>query len=115
MGSVGGVKEFNGHANMFCAALDASFKEVGHAQRSSNLPNVLVFAFEPEGRSPSYDSQRTDLGQNVDDVVCQAVAQVIIARILIQIGERKNGNGGLARAASLSLPRFHLPNVVAIL
>jgi hypothetical protein len=83
----------------------AAFEQVAHLELPRDLRRIDVLALEREGGVARGDPERRDLGKVGDDVLADAVGEVLLLRIAAHVGEREDAD----RHAAL---RFRLAVVV---
>ena len=93
--AVARVDELRGDAEARPGSPHAAFENGGDAQRVGDLANVLGLALEREGRRARGHLQPRDLRQEIDDLLGQAVAEVLVVLVRAHVGERQHGDGGL--------------------
>ena len=69
----------------------------------SHLFDVWRFAFETEGGVARDNRQRRDLGEVGDDVLADAVAEVLLLRVIAHVGERQDAERELAQRRRVGL------------
>src|SRR3954453_23173245 len=68
-----------------------------YAQLLANGFEVLLAPFPACRRSPRHYAQLAHLRERVDQLLGEAIAQVVVLGTGIQVGERQNGHGALGR------------------
>ena len=79
----------------FPAFADATFQDVTNAQLATDLPDVRRFALVGEGRVARDDEQRFEARQRRDDVLDDAVGEVLLLGIAAHVLERQHRDGRL--------------------
>jgi len=93
MGFVGDSDELGGDANAISGAAHAAFENGAHFEPVANAAQVaLLSAKGKSGRTRDY-SKLWNLGEGVQNLFGQAIAEVFIFLVAAQIGEGENGNG----------------------
>ena len=72
---------------------DAPFENRPDAERLGNPADVLFLAPEGKGGRARGDLEAGDVGQQVDDLLGQSVAEVLVIRVAAHVGEREHGDG----------------------
>ena len=89
-----GVDELRRHAYAASRAADAAFENVRDAERFRDPADVLFLAAKGEGGRARGDLEAGDVRQQVDDLLGQSVAEVLVVRVAAHVGERQHGDGG---------------------
>ena len=87
-----GVDELRGHANPLAAPAHAAFQHVAHAEFAPDLLHVDRIALVGEAGIAGDDEQRTAAGQFGDDVVGDAVREILLLRVAAHVGEGEHGD-----------------------
>src|SRR6266850_7161457 len=92
MAAVGRGDELRGDADAIAGLAYAAFKDMRHAKRLSDPPDVGLPALERERRRACDHFQPGDPRQGVDDVLGKAVAEVLVLFVPAHILERQHGD-----------------------
>ncbi len=91
-----GVNELNVDADRAFYALDPAFQKVSGLELLADLPEVpRVIAVLHDGRSPSH-AQVVDPGELCQDLVVDAVSEVLVLLPAAPVLQRQDGNRGPA-------------------
>src|SRR4029453_2489772 len=77
MGTRRGVSELHSHADRVGSLPHASFEDILDAQVFTDFPHINRFALVLEGRVTRDDEQFTKLGESGDDLLRDAVAEIL--------------------------------------
>ena len=91
-----GVDQLAGDADAPARRPDAALQHVAHAEFAGDLPHVHGFALVDEGRVAGDDEQPAQARERRDDVLGDAVGEVILLGIAAHVGEWQDGDRGLA-------------------
>ena len=69
------------------------FENRPDAERLGNPADVLFLAAEGKRGGARGDLEAGDVGQQVDDLLGQSVAEVLVVRVAAHVGEREHGDG----------------------
>src|SRR4029077_17359201 len=89
----------------------AAAEEIAHAQSPANLPCAVSVEAEKKGRVPRNHHEAAEAAQIGDDILGNALAQMVVGGISRQVGERQHSDRWMARwrgrrrAGSLDGPR----------
>ena len=89
--------ELGGDAEAGPGAADAPFQHRSHPELGADSAHVLVLPFEGESRGARGDAERLDLRQRVDDLLRDAVAEVLVLRVGAHVPEREHRDRGARR------------------
>ncbi len=87
------VDELRRHPNPVILAPHAALEDIRHAEPLANAAQVLVLALESERGSPPRDAEILDPRQHVQDLLRQALGEVLIGRILRHVDEGQYRDG----------------------
>jgi hypothetical protein len=90
MAACPGVDQLGGYANPVSRLPDASLEDVADLQLAGELVDLHGLSLEIEGRVAGNDEDRRDLGEIGDDVLGDAIAEILLLRITAHIGERQD-------------------------
>ena len=85
------VAQLRGNAQTVALALDAAFQHRGHVKQFADLPDVFVPAFESKGRGARRHAQFRHSGQCIEDVLGNAIAQILVLLVSTHIDKRQHG------------------------
>jgi hypothetical protein len=83
------VYEADGHPDPFSFSTHAAFENVRYCKRFGNAREIRILASERERRRARDDADRRGLGKQIDDLLCDAVRQVLLIPARAQIHEGK--------------------------
>jgi hypothetical protein len=75
---------------------DAAFQHVGDIERGADFPQVFVLALEAERRGAARDLQVRDLRELVQQLLGEAVGEILVLRVRTHAHERQHRDGALA-------------------
>src|SRR5215468_10193106 len=87
-----GVDELRRDAHAVPRLAHAALEERADVQLFGDYGRVLVLAPEVEGRCPPCHAQAINLGQGVEDLLGDAVGEVLLVLRWAQVGEREHGD-----------------------
>ena len=87
---IGDVNKLRGDLNAIARSADAPFENRSHPQLFTNGAQILFLAAKGKGRCASNYPQVRHLGEGIDNLFCQAVAEVLVFFIGAQVGERQH-------------------------
>ncbi len=103
--AVGHANQLGGDPQPAARLAHAALENRGDLELPADLADVLALALEREGRGAGCDPERLDLGQGVDDVFRDTVAEILVLRVIAHIDERQHRDGLGGGRASLELGR----------
>src|SRR4051794_2451528 len=89
MGSADRVNQLSGDANLAASFADAALKDISHAQFTAHLANVRRCPFVYEARVPGDHEELLRPRQRGDDVLDDAVGEVLLLRVAAHVLERQ--------------------------
>src|SRR5437870_3416092 len=95
MRAILGADQLGGDADATSGPSHAAFQNRAHSQYFGNLADVLVLSLERERRGTRDNLEAGYLGQQIQDLLRQPLAEVFVVGIAADVGKRQNGNGGL--------------------
>src|SRR5690348_17105026 len=101
MVSVRSLDELNGNPNAVTRAADTPFENGLDIQDARNGADVLLLAPEREGRGSCRDAQPRDLGQSVEDLLGQAIAEVLVLFFRAEVCKRQHCDRSRTRSRRL--------------
>ena len=84
------IDELGSDAQPVAGLAHAPLDDGPDVQSTADLTHVLILALEGEGRGPRHHAQALHLGQGVDDLLGNTVAEELLLGIGRQIGERQH-------------------------
>jgi hypothetical protein len=81
------------NADAVTGTADTAFEHVRDVQLACDLAELRILAFEGECRVSGGHAQVLDLTQGIQDLLGQAVAEVLVLLISAQVGEGEHHNG----------------------
>src|SRR4029077_4457468 len=69
---------------------NASFQHMANAELPANLADVHVFVLESKGSGSGHHEKAVDVRERVDNLLSDAVAEVLLIFCLAQIEKRKD-------------------------
>ena len=100
MVAVGDVDELCGDANPPAGAPHATLEHRGDVELLTDAAEIEVLALEGEGRCPRRHAQAGQLGQGVDDLLGDAIGEILVLGVAADVGEGQHGNGPLELSIS---------------
>ncbi len=86
------VDELGDDAELVSLAAHAPFQHGGDVQLLADLAHVQVLALEGEGRGAGDDADPRDVGERVDDLLGDAVGEVLVLLAAAQVDEGQHGD-----------------------
>ena len=106
------IDELSGNAHAVRRLADAAFQHVAHAQFAADLLHIDRPALVGEARIARDDEQPADARQGRDDVLDDAVGEIVLLGVAAQIHERQDGDRGPVRKGErVAAPRTRLGDV----
>ncbi len=94
MSAGGNVIELGGDADAVAIPADAAFDHVADAEFLADLPDVGGLALVDKRRVAGDHEEPAQLGQRGDDVLADAVGEIILLWIVAHVDEGQHGDGG---------------------
>ena len=94
MAAGGDVVELRGDAHAVAALADAAFEHVAHAELVGDLLQVNGLALVDERGVARDHEEPAQLRQRGDDVLADAVGEILLLRIAAHVGEGQHRDGG---------------------
>src|SRR5262249_41394337 len=91
--AVGDVDQLGADPQPVAGLADAALQDGADAELFADLADVLVAALEGEGGGAGGDVQPLDPGQGADQLLGQAVAEVLVLGVGAEVAERQDGDG----------------------
>ena len=88
------VNELRGDADAGARSPHAALEDAAHTEGLSDRADILLLAPERERRCAGDDLEARNVRQHVDDLLGQAVAEVLVLLVSAQVGKRQDGNRG---------------------
>jgi hypothetical protein len=76
--AVGGIDEPGGDAHLVAGLAHAAFEQRSDVELLADAPHILVLSFEGEGRRARGDVQPRHLGEQVEQLLGEAVGEVLL-------------------------------------
>jgi hypothetical protein len=89
---VGRGDELCRDADAIAGLSDAAFQDVRYSEGQSDLANVLMLALECESRGARDHPQIRNFGQQIDDLLGKAVAQVFVLLVAAHVLDWQDGD-----------------------
>ncbi|MCZ7599457.1 MAG: hypothetical protein M5U09_19420 [Gammaproteobacteria bacterium] len=102
------VDELSGDANMIAGPSNAPFENVPRAQLRSDLLDANRSSFIGKGRISRDYRKSAKVGQRGDDVLRDAVTEILLRRIPTHVGERQHRDRRLAGVFNVTQRRFDI-------
>ena len=93
MVSVGRVDELRCYPQAVAGLADAAFQDRVHPEPLRHRAQILLGALEREAGSACRDAQALELGQRIDDLLGDAVAEELVLRIAAHVREGQHRDG----------------------
>jgi len=87
MESVRDVDELGHDEQPVAVPANAAFQHGSHVQRLADLPDVAGLSLEREGGRAGHDAQIADPGERSDQLLGQAIAEVLLLGVRTQVHE----------------------------
>ena len=100
-----GVDQLGADADAFAGAANAALQHVAHSELAPDLSDIRRLALVLEAGITRDDEQLAEPRELRDDVLDDAVGQVLLLGIGAQIGEREDGDGGFVRKGEVGRRR----------
>ena len=100
----GDVVELCCDTNAVAAFPHAALDHVAHAELSADLLHMDGLALIGKGRVARDHEEPSQLGQRRDDVLADAVGEILLLRIAAHVGEWKHRDGGTIRQRQRRAP-----------
>lgn len=105
------VDQLSGDSDATSGFADAAFEDEANVEAGADFANVLSFAFEEEGRGAGGDAKSGDLGEGVDNLLGDAVAEEVLVFVRAHVDKGEDGDaGGGGRGGRGSGGGAHLPD-----
>src|SRR4029077_20498180 len=88
-----GMDQLCRHANVSANAAHTSFQDSRRPERFADLADVLVPAAKGEGRRARGDPEAWHVGERIEDLFGQAVAEVLVLLVRAQVEKGQDGDG----------------------
>jgi hypothetical protein len=92
-----GVDQLGGDAHAVAGLADRAFQHEAHAELAADLLHLHRPALVGEGGIARDHEQRLDLGEIGDQVLGDAVAEILLLGVAAHVGEGQDGDRGLGR------------------
>jgi hypothetical protein len=85
----------------------AAFQNVRDVELLCDRGDVDVLAFEVKGRGARGHPQAADLGEDIQQLLCQPICEIFVLLVAAHVHERKHGNrrGGVVNRRECGLER----------
>ena len=103
------VDQLRGDAHPVVHLAHAAFEQVLHAEPRRHLVDVDVLSLVGEGGVARDDEQRRDLREIGDDVLGDAVAEIVLLRVAAHVDEGQHRDRGLVRRSRAACGRQQSP------
>ena len=90
-----GIDELRGDAHPVSGLAHAALDDIGDAERAANVLDLRRLALVMERRCAADHEQRAESDELGDDLVGDAVGEIVLLRVVREIGERQHGDRGL--------------------
>ena len=94
MGTCKRVDELGADSQPIAAAADAAFQHVAHAKLAGDLAHVDGAVLVDERGVSGDDEQPSDVGKTGDQILCEAIGEVVLIGIVAHIGEGQHCDRG---------------------
>ena len=88
-----GIDELGVYAHLVLIALNRAFERIAHTEFLADFLDVDRFALKRESRVPCDNRPIAGARQFGSEVLCDAIGEVILARIVREICERQHDDG----------------------
>ena len=96
MGTGLGVDELDGDPHAAAGKTDAAFEEIADAELIGDLAGIYRAVLVNEGRVAGDDGEGLEPAQRCDEVLDDAVGEIVLGRIAAEVGEREHGERGFS-------------------
>ena len=100
-----GVDELAGDADPLAGRPDAALEHVAHAELARDLPHVDRLALVDEARVAGDDEEPAQARERRDDVLGDAVGEIVLLGVAAHVGEGQDGDRGLVERLRAGRPR----------
>ena len=94
MAAGGDIVELRGNAHLVAAPAHAAFDDVAHAEIMRDLVDVDRAALVDKRRVARDDEEPPQLGQRGDDVLADAVGEILLGAVAAHVDEGQHGDAG---------------------
>src|SRR5215510_14343453 len=94
MVSICGVDKLGRNTDAIPCTTHAALKDRANIEGFGNLTDVLFLPAKREGGCAGRDLQSRDMGQCVNDLFGEAVAEILVLFVRAQVRKRQDGDGG---------------------
>ena len=88
-----GINELHGNPNLVTGTLHGAFDDRVHVELGADFAQVLAGVAVFVNRSPGNDAERPDVGQAAQQVVVDAVGEILVVRIAAAARKRQYSDG----------------------
>lgn len=92
MKPVGDLNELRRDPDPAACLSNTPLQDVVDIELLADLPEFDVFSAEKERRGAARDLQAGDVGEHIDDLFGQPVAEILVLLVRAHVGERQHGN-----------------------
>src|SRR5262245_53826978 len=92
-----GIDELGADADTVAGAANAALEHVAHPELTPNLPDIDGLALVLEARIAGDHKEFREPRQVCDDVVGDAVTEIVLTRVAAHVAESENSDRGLVR------------------
>src|ERR1700730_17001824 len=100
MASVSGRDQLRGDPNAIARPAHTALENIRYIHGLGDTPDIFVFALERKSRRPGDHFQPGNTGKQVDNLLSQTVAEVLVLLVRAQIGKRENSDRRLLPVGS---------------
>ncbi len=92
MKTVGDLDQLRGDANSTACLSHTPFQNVIDIELLADLSELDVFSAEKERRRAASHLQARQVGEDIDDLFDQPVAEILVLLVRTHVGKRQHGN-----------------------
>src|SRR4051812_20127543 len=109
---IGDLDELRGDPDLVALFANGAFEEVGHAKSRADAAQIAVLIPEGKGRASPRDLQVLYMGEGIQDLLRNAVGEILLVMFRAKIGKWKDGNGFARNVVRQRRPGAFLGGVV---
>src|SRR5712692_5952193 len=95
MVAASGIHQLSGDPQLVGRPSHAALQQVRHSQLAAYVLRLCCFVLVREGGSTRDDEQARNSGESGNEVIGDAVAEILLLAVTTHVGEGQDGNRGL--------------------
>ena len=99
-----GIDQLHRDPHRIARTLNAALEDCCNVKTAAYLPEIDVLSSELERRCPSRHTKIRELGEGVQNLLADAVTEILAGRVVAQVREREHCDGSGKRAAPAGRP-----------